>query len=111
MRFTGTSSTLPESVRGTSEIWWTSSGTWRGEHQLAHLVHNALAALVERLDRAAQHAALKFALVHRQQRAAADERCAYIRAPAGGEQPDVRAHLVIDPAKALRRQRRAGGAD
>ena len=32
IRFTGTSSTLPESVRGTSAIAKTSSGTWRGEH-------------------------------------------------------------------------------
>ena len=31
MRLTGTSSTLPDSVRGTSAIWWTSLGTWRGE--------------------------------------------------------------------------------
>ena len=32
IRFTGTSSTLPLSVRGTSAIWKISSGTWRGEH-------------------------------------------------------------------------------
>ena len=31
IRLTGTSSTLPESVRGTSAIWRISSGTWRGE--------------------------------------------------------------------------------
>ncbi len=32
IRFTGTSSTLPLSVRGTSAISNTRSGTWRGEH-------------------------------------------------------------------------------
>jgi hypothetical protein len=31
MRLTGTSSTLPDSVRGTSAIWRISLGTWRGE--------------------------------------------------------------------------------
>ena len=31
IRLTGTSSTLPDSVRGTSAIAWTSLGTWRGE--------------------------------------------------------------------------------
>ena len=31
IRFTGTSSTLPASVRGTSAISKTASGTWRGE--------------------------------------------------------------------------------
>ena len=31
IRLTGTSSTLPESVRGTSAIARTSLGTWRGE--------------------------------------------------------------------------------
>ena len=31
MRLTGTSSALPDSVRGTSSISWISLGTWRGE--------------------------------------------------------------------------------
>ena len=82
-----------------------------GDHELADLVDERVALLVPGLHRAAERAALQFALVDRQQRAAGDERRADVGAAAGREQPDVRADVLVDPAEALRRQRRAGRAD
>ena len=66
---------------------------------------------IEGLHVAAQRARLQLALVDGQQRHAADERRAHVGAAARREQPRVGAELVVDPAKALRRQRRAGRAD
>ena len=82
-----------------------------GDHELADLVDDAAALLVPGLDRAAERAALQLALVDRQQRAAGDERRAHVGAAARREQPEVALHVLVDPAKALRRQRRAGRAD
>ena len=82
-----------------------------GDDQLADLADQRPALGVPRLDRGAQRARLQLALVHRQQRAAADEGRAEVGAAAGGEQPGVRADVVVDPAEAVGRQRRAGRAD
>ncbi len=72
---------------------------------------SALAVLVEGPHVAAQRARLQLALVDGQERHAADERRADVGAAARREQPRAGTELVVDPAKALRRQRRAGRAD
>ena len=82
-----------------------------GDHELADLADQRLAVRVPGLDRRAERARLQLALVDRQQRAAADERGADVGAAAGGEQPRVLADVLVDPAEALGRQRRAGRAD
>ena len=82
-----------------------------GDHQLADLVDDRVAVLVERLDRGAERAALELAAVDRQQRDAADEGGADVGAAAGREEPGVAADVLVDPLEALRRERRAGRAD
>src|SRR5262249_54736237 len=68
--------------------------------ELADLVDHAPSLFVPRLHRAAKDTALQFALVDRQERAAADERRADVRAPARRVQPDVRSDVAVDPAEA-----------
>src|SRR4029077_6360417 len=81
------------------------------EHQLADLVDQAVAVLVPGLDRAAEHATLQLAFVHRQQRAAADERGADVGAAAGREQPLLGAEVLVDTAQPPGPRGGAGGAD
>ena len=82
-----------------------------GDHELADLADQRPALGVPRLDRRAQRARLQLALVDGQDRHAADERRADVGAAARREQPRVRADLLVDPAEALGRERRAGRAD
>ena len=82
-----------------------------GDHQLADLADQWPALGVPRLDRRAERARLQLALVDRQDRHAAHEGRAEVGAAAGREQPRVLADVVVDPAEALRRERRAGRAD
>ena len=82
-----------------------------GDHELADLVDDRVAVLVERLDPGAERPALELAAVHRQQRDAADEGRADVGAAAGREEPGVAPDVLVDPLEALRRERRAGGAD
>src|SRR4029079_13460317 len=79
-----------------------------GDHQLADLVDDRVAVLIERLDPGAERPALELAAVHRQQRDATDEGGADIGAAAGREEPGVAADVPIDPLEALGRERRAG---
>ena len=83
----------------------------RGEDELADLVAQRPAALVEDVDRRAQAAALDLARTHGQQRAAADEGRADVGAAARGDRPHVLADRVVDPVEGLGRQRRAGRGD
>src|SRR5438128_4332025 len=82
-----------------------------GHDELAHLVDQSAALLVPRLHGAPQRAALQFALVYGQQRAAAHERRADIGAAARRIQPHLGVYVLVYPAKALRCERRTGGAD
>ncbi len=72
-----------------------------GDDQLADLVDHAVALLVPGLDRAAQRTGLDLPAVDRQQRHAAHEGRAHVGAPAGGEEPRVRAQFPVDPVEAL----------
>ena len=82
-----------------------------GHDELADLVQERLALLVERLDRGAERARLQLPLVDRKRRHAADEGGADVGAAAHREEPGVAADLVVDPAEALGRERRARRAD
>jgi hypothetical protein len=55
MRLTGTSRTLPDSVRGTSATSRTSLGTWRGEQSSRHLAGDPLDEVVVERGALAQH--------------------------------------------------------
>ena len=55
IRLTGTSRTLPDSVRGTSSIAWTSLGTWRGEQSSRMRLRDLLRQVVVELGALAQH--------------------------------------------------------
>ena len=82
-----------------------------GQHQLADLLDHRAALLVERVQVGAERPRLQLAEVHRQHRAAADERRADVGPAGGREQPRVAPDVLVDPLEALRGQRRAGRAD
>ena len=72
---------------------------------------SSVAVGIPRLHVAAERPSLQLSQVHGQRRHAADERGADVGPARGREQPGVGADLVVDPLKALGRQRRAGRAD
>src|SRR5205823_14276615 len=79
-----------------------------GDHELADLVDNTLAARVVGLDRHPERGGLDLAGAYRERRHAPDEPCAAIRAAAAVGDPEVLLHIEVEPGHALRARGRAG---
>ena len=82
-----------------------------GEDQFADLADHRPALRVERFHLGAQPAALNLARAHRQERAREGERGADVGASADRAQQQVTLDMLVHPAEALGRQRRAGRAE
>jgi len=82
-----------------------------GDDELADLVDERSALLVERLHLRTERAPLQLTLVDRQRRHAADEGCADVGTAARREEPRVPADVVVDPAEPLGGKRRPGRPD
>src|SRR5207245_3316009 len=82
-----------------------------GEDELADLVDHGAALLVEGFDRGAERARLQLALVDRERRHAADEGAADVGPATRREEPRIASDVLVDPAEALGRERRAGRPD
>src|SRR5207249_8911143 len=71
-----------------------------GDHELADLVNNTLAARVVGLDRDPERGGLDLACPYRERRHASDEPGAAIRATAAVGDPEIRLHVAGEPAHA-----------
>ena len=80
------------------------------DHELADLIDEGVAVLVEGLDLGAERAALELAAVDGQRRDAADEGGADVGPPARREEPGVGADVLVDPVEALGGEGRPGRA-